>query len=734
MLILNPLYKLKITRDSVYAVSDKDTLFFSSKQICDVIRVILKGNIVEDKLIDMLSKLHPFEDIYFALNKLKKLHIVKDIDSLKSGLLSKQEIWIGEEVEGKVCLFQFGNVSSFTTILSEKLKKYGVEILSEPAEKSLCLLIGEHYLYPEIDFTLSKLNNNNWLFIKPSGYLPFFTPILGKSSNHCWDCLKRRIKTNKPFETFLFNNIDETKEQYSINSYLESIEIFSSIIVHEYIKWKTLKESDIFKDFVHIDITNLSINKNKLSPEQYCFHLKNENHWINEKSEVVLNSQPKTFFLDGGHRSVFPEETLSIISHLSENFTGIMSPLKSLSKNDNGGTFSFFTNYYVEKEFKSLNEIRNSTIANSAFGKGFTESQAKASAMCEAIERYCGHFSGNEISIKSSYKMLNNAIQPELLLGFSEQQYLERNGNTKHVFSKVPKRITSDTQLDWSRIWSLTNNTEKLVPTAFCYYDYPADKIDSKFLFADSNGNASGNNIEEAILQGYLELIERDCVGIWWYNMIKMPSVDIGSFANDKINRFVKKYENLERKIWVLDITNDLGVPTFASISSFVHAPQETILLGFGSHLDPQVALLRALSEMDQCRFLFSREKQIKDDYNDVIKDWIRNASLRKYDYLLPCEKQKQKKAKDYIDLSSNDLKADIKFLLKKTNEIGLETLVLNQSKESINLAVVKVIIPGLCHFWPRFGFRRLYQIPVSMGWRQEEITENKLNQTPMFL
>ena len=36
--------------------------------------------------------------------------------------------------------------------------------------------------------------------------------------------------------------------------------------------------------------------------------------------------------------------------------------------------------------------------------------------------------------------------------------------------------------------------------------------------WADSNGNAAGSSPEDAVVQGFLELVERDAVALWWYN------------------------------------------------------------------------------------------------------------------------------------------------------------------------------------------------------------------------
>jgi ribosomal protein S12 methylthiotransferase accessory factor len=68
---------------------------------------------------------------------------------------------------------------------------------------------------------------------------------------------------------------------------------------------------------------------------------------------------------------------------------------------------------------------------------------------------------------------------------------------------------------------------------------------------------------------------------------------------------------------------------------------------------------------------------------------------------------------------------------IARTN--GLETIVLDQSRPDLGLSVVKVIVPGLRHFWPRFAPGRLYDVPVKMGWLAEPLTEEQLNPLPAF-
>jgi ribosomal protein S12 methylthiotransferase accessory factor len=64
----------------------------------------------------------------------------------------------------------------------------------------------------------------------------------------------------------------------------------------------------------------------------------------------------------------------------------------------------------------------------------------------------------------------------------------------------------------------------------------------------------------------------------------------------------------------------------------------------------------------------------------------------------------------------------------------GLETLVLDQTRPDVGLSVVKVIVPGLRHFWRRLAPGRLYDVPVRLGWLPAPVPEAQLNPTSMFL
>ncbi len=84
----------------------------------------------------------------------------------------------------------------------------------------------------------------------------------------------------------------------------------------------------------------------------------------------------------------------------------------------------------------------------------------------------------------------------------------------------------------------------------------PASCISSIGGFhTDSNGCAAGNTRDEAIVQGFLELVERDAYAIWWYNRVQRAEVDLGQFDDSLCADLKAQFAEAGRKLWVLDIT-----------------------------------------------------------------------------------------------------------------------------------------------------------------------------------
>jgi ribosomal protein S12 methylthiotransferase accessory factor len=100
---------------------------------------------------------------------------------------------------------------------------------------------------------------------------------------------------------------------------------------------------------------------------------------------------------------------------------------------------------------------------------------------------------------------------------------------------------------------------------------------------------------------------------------------------------------------------------------------------------------------------------------------------------MAPDETVAPKRREDYPSLHTGDLLEDIRLCRRVVEECGMEVLVLDQTRPNVKMPVVKVIVPGLRHFWARYAPGRLYDVPVKMGWQERRLTEEELNPIPIF-
>jgi oxazoline/thiazoline synthase len=326
---------------------------------------------------------------------------------------------------------------------------------------------------------------------------------------------------------------------------------------------------------------------------------------------------------------------------------------------------------------------------------------------------------------------------PDLLL-YSPAQYRARDGwnagGSGGRYNQVPHPYDPGLPIDWSGAWSLRDQRERLVPASYVWFGHP-DLYRHRICFPDGNGNSSGNTLEEAILQGFCELVERDSVALWWYNRVPRPAVDLAGFRDPYIDRLREFYPANGRSLWLLDLTSDLGVPVFAAVSHRTDAhPTQDVILGFGAHLDPKLAALRALTELNQFLPVVSHTAPdgatVYWEDDPYVLDWWRNVRVEDEPWLCPAP---GRSAGDHLALASDDIRDEVDTCVRVAADHGLDVLVTDMTRPDVDLRVVKVMVPGLRHFWRRLAPGRLYDVPVRLGWLPAPLTEDQLNPRSVF-
>jgi ribosomal protein S12 methylthiotransferase accessory factor len=298
---------------------------------------------------------------------------------------------------------------------------------------------------------------------------------------------------------------------------------------------------------------------------------------------------------------------------------------------------------------------------------------------------------------------------------FSEAQFASRNDPEADGSHPVSDPIDTTKEIEWTPVWSLRDQRFKYFPTGLLYFFY-------EDFHTDSNGCAAGNTREEAIVQGFLELVERDAYAIWWYNRLQRPEVDLSEFDDAYIRDIKSQFADHGRKTWVLDITSDLGVPTYVAIMHWMQDGKEHIEFGSGAHFDRRIALLRSLTELSQ--FLSIGEGGLRGDRSTL--DGTTPLKLENYPFLQPTKNAGAPPPLG-MNVPLDSVKEQVEACVEVARRGGYDFLVLDQTRPDVEVPVVRVLVPGLRSFYKRFGPGRLYDVPVKMGLLDKPLREDEL-------
>ncbi|MFG2794363.1 TOMM precursor leader peptide-binding protein [Streptomyces sp. NPDC048419] len=624
---------------------------------------------------------------------------------------------------------------------AEAAAEFGITV-GEAESAALTVVLTDDYLRPELTAINRQLMDEGrpWLLVKPVGCVLWVGPVFDAATTACYQCLRVRLAHKHTLQSYLHQRgaLQEVLV-HSVADVPSTVKIATRIAALETAKMLAGIPGPSTSQVISLDTATLELDHHRVVRRSQCPACGDPDlQAARQRSPLKLVSRPKATTADGGHRATHPQQFLDTFQHLISPISGPVSRLTKVPLEVEGlHTYTADQNFAMP--MANAADLRAGLRSRSA-GKGISDLQARASALGEAIERYSGVFHGDEARIVNSYKALGPdlAIDPNAIHLYSEQQFADRaewNTRSSH-FHWVSDKMDPERRLEWSPVWSLTEQRHKYLPTSCLYFAYTSKDMPFH-AGANSNGCAAGTSLEDAILQGFFELVERDTVAMWWYHRLRRPRIDLDSFDDPYFARWQDRYRSLNRATWVLDVTNDLGIPSVVAVSYRMDKPAQDILFALGCHFDIRVAIGRALSEMNQ--FLPAVIGMRADGtgryaYNDPDQlDWWRTATVKSQPYLLPDESS-ARTVDDYPDVATDDLLHDVHRAQQIVESKGMEMLVLDQTRVDIGLPVARVIVPGMRHFWPRYAPGRLFDVPLDMGWLDQPATERDLNPIAMFL
>ena len=587
---------------------------------------------------------------------------------------------------------------------------------------SLTIVVTNDFL----DERLQQINqemidqNQSWMLLKPFGATVMLSPVLNGGDEHaCWECLAHRMRLHRPLTQLEgYETIQKAQPFYTP----ESLEMAIRFVVN------TLENAIDLQNYLHTyDLESGEVKKHHVVKRPQCPVCGTVADDEPIDMEKLLFSEETIVNQDGGFRVLTALETYERYKHHISPVTGIVSEIAPYRQTEGSPLFNFTSGRNLALQSKNMFWLNNHRRSCSG-GKGRNAQQAITGALCEAIERYAMMHHGQPAALQSSFAALRSkAIHPNACMNFSKTQFEQReeiNAQSTAFYSLVPIQLDEEATIDWTRVYSLTGNYEKYLPSAFCYAQYPGQDERYMIAYPDSNGCAAGNTHAEAVLQGTLELIERDAAAIWWYNKIQRPGVDLAALSNPYIEEMRAFYASQGRSLEVLDITTDIGVPTFVAVSHDKETGK-SILFGFGCHLDAAIAVERSIIELNQLLPIMLGEKPEKMD--QTMQDWLDHQTIADNPYLRASEVTISI-AERYPKQQFQNLSEVLRYLTQRFQDLSLDLYALPLTQSDIGMPVVKMIAPGLRHYWRRTGPGRLYEVSVKMGWLPQPYQEEELN------
>jgi oxazoline/thiazoline synthase len=714
--------------DLVCLYSEDRKFFLHGELYCALASAVGKSGKSFEALMGELGRNFPPDKINEAIKRLVDRRYLVPASPVSSGSVAGYWASLGllPEIADQSlanCRVQIQSIDvEGKTELDGALRELGVRIVKSSPDLTVTLV--NDYLERQ----LAELNRQRvldktpWLLVQPSGVFPLVGPVFTPGESACWTCLFDRMIRNREIKGFL----DRGPAHVVAMSPLARNRVghggiqFAAVEIAKAIA--SGFRTDLRNHIVSFDLLGSTIARHYVAHRPQCptcgsKKLKNPRR---APEPIALGPGEKLVMTSGGYRTTSSRSTVARFRKHVSPLTGVVTRLERIEVE-----LPMNTNFYAQHNFsapaQSVGQLR-SGLTGGSFGKGSTAEQGEASALMEAIERYSGIFQGDEIRTKRRFTdfAAGHAIRPNDILLFSDEQYRTRDKPTcdSHDTQPAPDPFDPSANIEWSPVWSLRDNRFKYIPTSLLYFFYRGPAA----FNADSNGCAAGNTREEAIVQGFLELVERDAYAIWWYNRTQHAEIDLDRFDDSYVRDLKSQLADAGRKLWVLDITSDLGIPTYVAIVHWMQNGKENIEFGSGAHFDPRIALLRALTELNQ---FLSIGLMGGGTGEKPSLDGVTPLRLQDHPFLTPRSPATQPGSG--LSMPLHNTREQVDACLEIATHAGLDFLVLDQTRPDVEVPVVRVIMPGIRHFYRRFAPGRLYDVPVKLGLRDRPSQESEL-------
>ncbi|MCD4783349.1 MAG: YcaO-like family protein [Candidatus Eremiobacteraeota bacterium] len=309
--------------------------------------------------------------------------------------------------------------------------------------------------------------------------------------------------------------------------------------------------------------------------------------------------------------------------------------------------------YYVNAQTRDTSLYTGRESVNIGAGCSYIQEVARRSAIGEALERYCASFIFREDPIPVEERAYTSCQYfqhgsfdsfcepeccPEDFSLFSDTQYGKPGFpytpfDQKTKITWVPgKRLQGDIiEIDYRN--SLYNRAKKwdaILPAPLVFLPYnsqrysdfhPSCKDEPEISFYSSVGLGCGESLEEAILAGLYEVIERHSLALFWVRKDVRPEVDIRYIKQKLRERKIDSILDPSADYRILNLTGDFNIPIFYGFTIENRDGRKLFASGSACRVDPVDALVKTISEISHNRIYLRKTLSKNKDYSHMY-DW----------------------------------------------------------------------------------------------------------------
>ncbi|GAA0390958.1 TOMM precursor leader peptide-binding protein [Paenibacillus motobuensis] len=380
-------------------------------------------------------------------------------------------------------------------------------------------------------------------------------------------------------------------------------------------------------------------------------------------------------------------------------------------------------------------------------GRTHSYADSEMTAILEGLERYCGlspH--GKKTVVHDSFNNVQDQALDPLRVGVHAKEQYERAGFPFKPFDP-------EQPIDWVWGYSFLQQRPILVPELLAYY---SSGCGHGFVYETSNGCALGGSLEEAILYGMLEVVERDSFLMTWYARLPLPRLDHRSVQDQELRWMTDRLEAVAGyDVHLYNSTMEHGIPSVWALAKNKKERGLNLICAAGAHPDPIRAAKSAIHEVAGMLLTVSDkfeenrqqyERMLLDPYQVIQMEdhsmlyGLKQAEERLH-FLLNSDRPMQTFAEAFEPRDWNaDLTDDLKAMLHVFRQLNLEVIVVDQTTPETRrngLHCVKVLIPGMLpmtfgqHLIRLTGLDRVLRVPAELSYSLEPLSPEQLNPYP---